>query len=187
MAATEQDFMLTDPSMTTYFKKNYMLKQSHRHINLFGLLLCVLLLLVAAYLQFALHLQPCPLCIIQRIIIVALGLLFLVGALHIPPLKLWRRVHGAVIALVGSLGIATAARHIWLHHLPTDQIPPCGPGIDYLLQTLPLHQMLSVMLQGGTADCARDTWTLLYLTIPEWNILFFGIFTALGLWHLLRK
>lgn len=146
------------------------------------MLVCLGLLIAAGYMQLHLGLQPCPLCIIQRVIFIILGLFFLAGALH-KPLPFWIRAQGFGVFFVASLGIATAARQIWIMGLPPDQVPPCAPDLTYMIQNLPLTQTLSLLLMG-TADCAKDTFRLIGLNLPEWTILFFSGFTLLGLWEL---
>src|SRR3546814_19863141 len=77
----------------------------------------------AIFSQFQWNLQPCPLCIFQRIAFAALALVLLVAGLHAPKGATGRRVSG-VLALVPALaGIAIAARHVWPTHLPADPVP----------------------------------------------------------------
>ena len=82
-----------------------------------GFLACMGLLAMGAYFQFVDGLEPCPLCISQRIAILMTGLCFLAAVIHNPKstgIKVYA-IAGAFIALCGG-GIST--RHVWLQHLP---------------------------------------------------------------------
>ena len=144
-----------------------------------GFLGCAGLLAAGAYFQFVEGLKPCPLCISQRIAIFLTGLCFLSASIHNPgPTGIKRyAVFGAFIALTGA-GIST--RHVWLQHLPPDQVPACGPGLDYMLQYFPLFEILKQML-SGTGDCAEVTWTLLTLSMPAWTLIAFLMLATLSL------
>ena len=143
---------------------------------------CVALLAAAYYFQIVGKMEPCPLCIFQRVAVAALGLIFLAAALHSP--KSWGlRVYGLLTVLAASLGGAVAGRHVWLMNLPKDEIPACGPGLNYLLDTFPLGQVLETVLRGS-GECAANPWTLLGLSMPGWCLVFFVGLGLLGLWRL---
>lgn len=157
---------------------------SLRSVHTFGVFTCVFLLAFALYLQSFNGLVPCPLCVIQRIVIFILGLLFLVGALHVPN-KRWRLVHNTVIFLVAALGILAAGRQAFLESLPPGQAPPCGPTFEYILQTFPFRDAIAQII-AGTPDCATVTWVFLGLSIPSWTLLFFILFAVIGIFQALR-
>ena len=147
-----------------------------RQANLLGFLICAALMGYALYAQFHLHLEPCLLCIFQRVAVIALGLVFLLAAAHNP--KAWgSRVYGALLLLLAVCGSAVALRHIYVQHLPEYMAPPCGPGFGYLFAHLPFGKFL-VQAFTGSADCSIVTWRFLGLTMPEWLL---GWFVALGL------
>jgi len=132
----------------------------------------------AYYAQFGLGLEPCPLCILQRLTLLVLGAMFLLATVHNP--SGWgARVYGALIGLVAGVGASIAARHVWLQHLPPEETPRCGPGLDYLLETLPLNELVREVLTGS-GECARVDWTLLGLSMPEWTLLLFLGLGVLG-------
>lgn len=159
---------------------------SRRWLNIFGFLVCLGGLGVALFAQFHLGMEPCPLCIFQRLALAALGLLFLTAALHDP--RGWgAKVYGALIDLTAFLGMAVAARQVWLQHLPPDEVPRCGPGLDYMLQTFHLTETIREVL-SGSGECAKVE-TLLGLSIPEWTLMLFlglGVMGLLGNWRLRR-
>ena len=149
--------------------------------NGLGFLACAGGLGFAYYAQFYLGLEPCPLCIFQRIALLALGLVFLLAAAHHPQSK-GGRVYGVLLGLIASIGASIATRHIWLQHLPPEQAPRCGPGLDYLLETLPLNETIREVLTGS-GECAKVDWTLLGLSLPQGTLLVFlglGVLGVLG-------
>jgi disulfide bond formation protein DsbB len=142
------------------------------------------MLFARLYLQEYLGLDACPLCMTQRVFVVLWGLIALLGALHNP--QGWgRRVYGALCGLAAMGGAAVAARHVWLQHLPADQVPACGPSLDYMLDNLPFETTLRVIL-AGDGNCAVIDWTFLGFSIPEQTLALFGITLLVCLWQTLR-
>ena len=149
-----------------------------------GCLGCVFLLAMGAYFQFVQKLNPCPLCISQRLAILATGIVFLIAALHNPQQKGTTRyaITGTITALMGA---SISTRHVWLQHLPPDEVPECGPGLEYMLQNFPLFDTLKLML-SGTGDCAKVDWTLLGFSMPVWTLLAFlmlATVSVLQIWN----
>jgi disulfide bond formation protein DsbB len=137
--------------------------------NLVGFAACAALLGYAWYAQAVLHLEPCPLCIFQRIGIAVLGTLFLIAALHDP--KRWgARIYGTLqlIAALSTVGIA--ARHIWIQHQPEGAVPACGATLSYMLDILPLTAVIRKVLTGS-GECARVSWRFLGLSMPTWVLI----------------
>lgn len=155
-----------------------------RPLFLAGFAVCVLLIAAALYLQHVNGLEPCPLCILQRVAVMALGVVFLLGAIH-NPRRIGRRIYGALVVLAAAAGGAVAARHVWLERLPEDQVPACGPGLDYILDNFPFTRALELILRGS-GECAEVSWTMLGLSIPGWTLIAFAAFAVLGAFLLLR-
>lgn len=148
-------------------------------------LACGALLGYAYYAQFVLELEPCPLCIFQRIAMIALFVVALAAAIHAPAGP-GRRVYGALASLAALAGVAVAGRHVWLQHLPPDQVPACGPGLDYLLDTFPLTQTLRKVFTGS-GECAEIHWRFAGLSMPEWTLICFVLLLAGALHYGFRR
>jgi protein dithiol:quinone oxidoreductase len=155
------------------------LLQSPRALFVAGFVVCVIALMTALYFQFVMGLEPCPLCIFQRVFVLGVGLLFLVAAIHNPN-GFGRRIYGVLVALMAGLGAAVAGRHVWLQHLPADQVPECGVDLDYMLQAFPITKTIRLVLRGS-GDCAEVVWTFLGLSIPGWTLIMFNGLTLFGL------
>jgi disulfide bond formation protein DsbB len=156
------------------------LNRYQRRLFAAGVVFCLALLAVALYFQHVMGLEPCPLCILQRIFVMALGAVMLVAAIH-DPRSLGRRVYGGLILLIAGIGAGVAGRHVWLQSLPADQVPACGPGLEYLLEAFPLVDALKLVLEGS-GECAEVLWVFLGLSIPGWTLV---MFSAVGLFGLL--
>lgn len=153
--------------------------------NLAGFAVCVGLMACALYAQHALYLDPCPLCIFQRLAVIALGVLFLVAGLH-DPAAIGGRIYAALIAVAALAGAGVAARHVYIQHLPADRIPACGAPLDQLLEFLPLKEVIAKVLHGD-GECARIDWTFLSLSMPEWVLIFLLALGVAGVWNNLRR
>jgi len=137
-----------------------------RGLNLLGLAACVALLGYAWYAQAVLLLDPCPLCILQRVGVAAIGMLFLLAALHNPG-RGGARVYGALLVAAALATIAVAARHLWIQHLPAGSVPACGATLSYMLEVFPVADVVRKVL-SGSGECARVTWSLFGLSMPGW-------------------
>ena len=153
---------------------------TQRPLFLAGCVLCAALMVMALYLQHALDLEPCPLCIFQRVFVIALGVVMLVAAVH-DPHGVGRRIYGALVLVLAVLGVIVAGRHVWLQHLPADRVPECGPGLEYMLEAFPLSEALALVFRGS-GECAEVQWTFLGLSIPEWTLIIFIGLTLFGVY-----
>lgn len=144
-----------------------------------GFLGCAGLLAAGAYFQFVEGLEPCPLCISQRIGIFMTGICFLIAAIHNPGRK-GVKVYSIVGAVIALIGASISTRHVWLQHLPPDKVPECGPGLEYMLQNFPLFETVKLML-SGTGDCAEVNWSFLTLSMPAWTLIAFLVLATLSI------
>jgi disulfide bond formation protein DsbB len=155
-------------------------------LNGLGLVVVVASLLVAVlYFEHALYLDPCPLCIIDRLFLAGIGLVFLLAVLHNPGRR-GQRFYAFLNLLLVAGGMGVAGRHVWLQQLPADEVPECGASLSYMLDTLPLNETLRRVLQGS-GECAEIQWTFLGLSIPEQTLILFAGLAVLALVQLLRR
>jgi disulfide bond formation protein DsbB len=146
-----------------------------------GFLACIGMELSAVYFQFVLKLEPCPLCITQRMIVFALAGAFLGGALHNPG-RSGVRVYFGLAALFSLAGASVAAYHFLIQILPHDEFASCGPGASYILEHFSLADSVRMFLTG-TGDCTQVVWTFLGLSMPFWVCLTFLGLLGLCLWQ----
>jgi disulfide bond formation protein DsbB len=144
-----------------------------------GFLVCAGLIGFALYLQYYEYQDPCPLCLLQRIVYIVLMAIFLVAALHGPG-RIGALIYCGLLVATAAIGAAIAIRHVWLQYLPPDRVPECGPGLEFMLRKFSLFQALEKIL-GGSGQCAEVGWKFLGLTIAGWSLVWFvllGAFTA---------
>ncbi|RQW21589.1 disulfide bond formation protein B [Rhodobacteraceae bacterium CH30] len=139
----------------------------------FGLLSagCAGAMKFALFAQYHLGLEPCPMCILQRLAVIATGLLALAACMHNPG-RTGYRIWAILSATTLAAGFGVAARQVWMQHLPADQVPACGPGLEYMMETMPMWNVLSKIL-SGSGECASIDWTLLGFTLPQLSAAFF--------------
>ncbi|RPG48991.1 MAG: disulfide bond formation protein B [Gammaproteobacteria bacterium TMED1] len=132
---------------------------------------CLALLLTALFMEHSMGLEPCPLCILQRILVVAVGLVSLIAFL-VKPGVIGIRLSSGLCLILSGLGTGLGVRHLWLQSLPADQAPACGPGLEYLMDVLPLLDVLKIILEGD-GSCAEVVWSLFGISIPGWTLIGF--------------
>lgn len=147
---------------------------------------CLLLLGFGLYLEYARGLEPCPLCIFQRMAYLAIFVTALIATIHAPGI-VFTRIYSGIITLAAFTGAAIAARQVWLQHLPPDKVPACGPELGYMLETFPLPQALKMIL-SGSGECAEIQWQFIGLSIAEWSLIMFILIAVLNMvYFLFRK
>ncbi len=147
--------------------------------------ICASLLGFGLYLEHAVGLEPCPLCIFQRVAYIVIAVISLLGAIHNPQ-KLFARIYTGLILIASLCGAGIAGRQIWLQHLPEDKIPECGPGLEYMLDAFPFTDALRMIL-SGSGECAEVQWTFLSFSIAEWSIVCFSALIIACLTMLFRQ
>ncbi|MEE9326243.1 MAG: disulfide bond formation protein B [Cocleimonas sp.] len=146
---------------------------------LIGFFTTVAMMGIAFFFQYYLGLEPCPLCSVQRVAVIALGLIFLIALIHNPNM-LGRRIYGFLLTLASIAGLLIAGRHTWLQHLPKDKIPECGPGLDFWMKNLPSNEVIKKIFEGS-GECAEVVFSLMGLSIPEWSLIAFLLFLLYSL------
>ena len=160
-------------------------KISPRLWNLMVFLFCTSLMAYALYTQYVDYLDPCPLCIFQRAAFIWMGVFALLAAIHNPK-AVGRKIYAVLVFLGAAFGTAVAGRHVWMQHLPADQVPECGPGLNYMLDNFPLAEALASVFRGS-GSCAEFTWTFLGMSMPEWALVWFIGLGLMTLWVSFRK
>ena len=153
---------------------------SRRAGNALGFLACAALMGYALFAQHVLGLNPCPLCIFQRVAVITVGVLFLIAALHNPAGSKGARFYGVLIDLAVLAGMAISARHIWIQAQPPGTVASCGADLNYLLEIMPVTEVVNKVL-FGSGECGKIDWTLLGLSMPWWVLI--SLF-VLGTWSL---
>ena len=136
------------------------------------------LMAYALYAQHVLGLDPCPLCIFQRMAVVALGIVLLIAALHAPR-GTRARAYAFFGLVVAAAGAGIAAWHVRMQNLPPDQVPACGPGFSYMFDAFPVLEALR-MVFAGSGECATVDWSFLGLSMPAWVLIWFVLLGALS-------
>jgi disulfide bond formation protein DsbB len=150
-----------------------------------ALLALVSMAFAMGYLERHLNLAACPLCMTQRVFVLAWGIIALVAAIH-NPRGMGNRIYAALCTISALGGAAIAGRHVWLQHLPPEDVPACGPSLEYMLEPLPFSETLSIVMMGD-GNCAETMWTFMGLSIPEQTLILFVITAIICLWQTVRR
>lgn len=135
-------------------------------------LACVGLMAYALYAQYKMFLDPCPLCIFQRLAFIWIGVWALLAAIHNPAGRGMRWFYGILVDLGAVAGALIALRHINLQNLPPDQVPDCGPGLSYMMDTMPFMEAMNAVFTGD-GSCADIQWNFLGLSMPGWTLVWY--------------
>ena len=125
----------------------------------------------AYYFEYYMGLMPCPLCMVSRMLVISIGVVALLAALH-KPTGMIQKFYHSIVSLISAVGIATSIHHLYLQSLPADEVPNCGPGLEHMLETLPFTEVLSQLVQGS-GECAEVSWRFIGLSMPAWMLIFF--------------
>ena len=161
------------------------MRLNYRFVSVLLVLTSIIGLSFALYLEHVKGLEPCPLCIFQRVGLIGMGLIALIALIHNPVSNLFKRFYALLATLSIGWSVGVAARHVWIQHLPADQVPSCGPGLNYLVDALPMQAVLKEVL-SGSGECAAIDWTFLGQSLPVWSLLYFILILLVCLWQLLR-
>ena len=158
---------------------------SRRAINVAGAFACAALLGYAYYAQHHDGIEPCPLCIFQRVTVAALGAVFLISAIH--NARGWgRHVYAILIGAASLATVGLAARHLYIQSLPPGSVPSCGAPLEVMLQVTPFLEVVRKVLLGG-GECSEINWTLLGLSMPGWVLICALAMGAAGIWGNVRR
>jgi protein dithiol:quinone oxidoreductase len=148
--------------------------------NVLAAAVCFAMFRYALYVQYQLQLEPCPLCIFQRIAVIALGVTFLLAAVVPARARIVGRAAAALIGLAALGGAGVAARHLYIQSLPPGEVPVCGASLEYMWDVFPALDVLRKVLTGS-GECAKVDWTFLGLAMPAWVLICVLALGATGL------
>jgi protein dithiol:quinone oxidoreductase len=160
---------------------------SARLINLYIFLFCAALIGTAYYMEHVMRLEPCHLCIMQRIFFWGTGLVALAAFFHNPQTR-GRKIYGISTAALALAGSGFAMRQLYLQSLPKDQVPACGPSLEYMLQEFPFTEVVEAMFSGD-GNCAEIQWQdpIFNLSIAQLSFIAFAMLIGVSLFQALRK
>ncbi len=153
---------------------------SFRRQFLLGFMACVALLAYAIWTQLYGGLEPCNLCIFQRVSFALLAVVFLLGAVHSPMKQAVCRGYGVAAFVAAVVGIGIAARHVWVQSLASELVSSCGPPLGFLQESVGVLGMIKKVLTAS-GSCGTIDWTFLGLSMPAWSLI---CFIVLALWAL---
>jgi protein dithiol:quinone oxidoreductase len=159
--------------------------KNRRVFNVAGTLACVGLLAYALYAEYQLGLEPCPLCIFQRVTVALMAVAFLLAALHNP--RGWGRyVYAALIGAASLATIGVASRHVWIQAQPPGTVPACGAPLESMLEMFPVGEVVRKVLTGG-GECAEISWSFLGLSMPMWVLISAAVLGLVGIFANVRR
>lgn len=123
------------------------------------------LLTIALILEHGFYMDPCPLCLTQRVFFMLAGVCALLSLLPLNP----SRFAPLGTALMCIIGIGFALRQLYLYALPADQIPACTAPINRLIEYAPVSEVLTAMTMG-TGNCAEASFPILGIELPGISI-----------------
>jgi disulfide bond formation protein DsbB len=159
---------------------------TRRVANLIGLAVCCSLIGYALFAQYVQLLEPCPLCLFQRFVIIGLAAVFLCAALHHPG-RTGARVYSGLQVVVTLAGLAVAARHIWIQAQPPGSVESCGASVGYLMQIMSLFDVIRKVF-SGSGECQQID-TLLGVSWAWWggiSVLALGAWGAFANWKIAK-
>ena len=149
---------------------------SYRQTFALTTLIVIGLMSYGLYTQYYLYLEPCPLCMTQRIFYCLVGGIAFLAFLH-NGRGISQKVYGSLMTLGAIGGIAAAGRQVWMQHLPADEVPACGPSLEYMLETFPFAEAMKMLILGD-GNCAEVLWTFVGFSMGEWSLAcFVGLFS----------
>lgn len=152
------------------------MKNFTQHVKLVSGAAALLLVVFSIVIQHFYQLEPCPLCITQRVIFLVSGLLFLFFAFK----SLNKLFELITLLSINIIGMIFAIRHVLIQKKIIEIPSECGIDLEYMFDNFPLQEVFELVFRG-TGDCSEIDWTLLHLTIPEWSAIWFFIFALLSI------
>ncbi|MDB6143431.1 MAG: disulfide bond formation protein DsbB [Pseudomonas sp.] len=156
-----------------------------RSLFFLAFIACALVIAGVVYLEHSARLAPCPLCVVQRALVIAFGLISLAAFIQAPR-KIGWRIYSLLILLCAVAGAASAGRQVWLQSVPVDDFTACVYSPDYYLDLISFFKVVAQVFDGE-ADCIEVTWTLFGMSLPEWSLLAFAGMIVFAAYQLLQR
>lgn len=157
---------------------------SMRSIYLTGFIIVTSLLLTSIYFQVFKGMMPCPLCTLQRLSFGFLGILFLIGV-FISRHSI-RLIINFLCSLASLAGLIFAGRQVWLQHFPSADSSECGVSLQYMMQVLPVNEVVEKIF-SGSAECTERGWEFLQMNMAEWSLICFAGFLLISIWLVIKE
>ncbi len=161
--------------LMTKFLENFSAKQIHLVI----FLIVGSLLGYAAYSMKILGLEPCTLCITQQFFYCLIGVFSFIAFLHNPSFTV-SRLYSLLLSLFALAGVWISARQVWLQGLPDDEVPLCGPPLEYIIDVFPFADVINALFMGD-GNCAEISWQFFGLSMAGWSFIWFFIILILSI------
>ena len=144
------------------------------HLKLISGVISILLVILSVIIQENFNLEPCPLCITQRVIFLASGITFLLFYFK----SINKILELLVLGIINLTGLIFALRHVLIQRKVINVPAECGIDLEYMFDNFPLREVFELIFRG-TGDCSEIDWSFLGLTIPEWSAIWFLILMAM--------
>lgn len=158
---------------------------SFKQANILGAIIAFVMIISALAIQLTFNLEPCPLCITQRIIFIVIGALFILFALLPSNNKYIKLSHLISIIAAGLVGVIFSIRHIMIQAKIIEIPAECGIDLDYMFENFPLTEAVNLLFKG-TGDCSEIDWTFFGITLPQMALLGYIFFITYTIYIYLK-
>jgi disulfide bond formation protein DsbB len=149
--------------------------------NVAAAVVCFALYGYALFAEIVQDFEPCPLCIFQRVGVIAMGVAFLLSALLALPRGRWGGfVSVALVLLASAVAAGVSGRHVYVQSQPPGTFESCGSSLEWMMEINPLFEVIRKVL-SAPGECANIDWTFLGLSMPAWVLLWSVLLGGLGL------
>ena len=128
--------------------------------------------LTALYFQYGMGLQPCVLCVYERLAMIGLFIAGIIGILA-PRSLIVRLIALALGLFSGIKGLLISLRHLDLQMNPAPW-KQCE-FIPNFPETLPFHQWFPTIF-SPTGTCNDSQWSLFGITMVQWLVFIFAVY-----------
>ncbi|MDN3652528.1 disulfide bond formation protein DsbB [Thalassotalea ponticola] len=140
--------------------------------------------LSALYFQYGMELEPCIMCIYQRVAIVAIVIAGVIGALG-NAFMVTRLLGFAIWGVAAIWGLALALEHVEIQANAGSLFYTCDL-VPNFPTWMPLHEWLPALF-AATGDCGEISWQFLGYSMPQWMVVVYAVYSALfGVFFLAR-